>query len=372
MKLLLKVFNMLVFPLTLIVGLLLTLSGLAPNFSGQQSSVMPLLGLAFPLLFLLNALLLLYWGLQLKWRSLFPLAFGFLHLGQASLYLQWNSEAKAANGPSIRVATYNTQLLGHYSGEGSEDSLKALMREHEADVYCFQELYDKNRNLEALVKRLAQSRGFKHYAHYQLVAGRPYGMGIVSKYPIVKSKALPLEDASGNMAMWADIDFPQYLGEGELSDTRVRVYNLHLQSFRLHKGDYELIRDRFDGDSLEIEQSKGLVHRLSAAYQLRVGQSDKVRESLDNCPYPKWVLGDFNDVPVSYTYRVLSMGLRDAFVEAGQGLETTYKGPFPSFRIDYALYSSPFRCTEYQSFSEVPGDHRWVQARLIMPSSFAD
>ena len=75
----------------------------------------------------------------------------------------------------------------------------------------------------------------------------------------------------------------------------------------------------------------------------------KVKNELAECRYPKIVVGDFNDVPVSYTYREISSGLNDAFVESGSGLETTYKGPFPSFRIDYILFSDPFKCEHYKS-----------------------
>ncbi|MFY7877552.1 MAG: endonuclease/exonuclease/phosphatase family protein, partial [Pirellula sp.] len=52
------------------------------------------------------------------------------------------------------------------------------------------------------------------------------------------------------------------------------------------------------------------------------------------------VCGDFNDVPLSYAYHTVAADLKDAFREAGSGLERTYLGPFPSFRIDYIL-SSP-------------------------------
>ena len=369
MKILLRLFNIVIFPLTLVLGLLLTLSGLAPNFSAESGSVMALLGLAFPVLFLLNALLLLYWALQLKWRTLFPLAFGLLHLGQASLYVQWNDN-QSTDEAGLRVATYNTQLLGHYSGEGSEDSLKQLMQNHPADVYCFQELYDKGRNMEALMKRLARSVGFRYHAHYQLVPGRPYGMGIISRYEILKSKPLLFGDSSGNMAMWANVRIPSQQ-EG-VQDWTVRVYNVHLQSFRLHRSDYDLVSEGFESDSTQVERSKGLVQRLSKAYSLRSGQAEILRQSLDECPHTKLVMGDFNDVPVSYSYRLIARSLRDAFVESGRGLEGTYKGPFPSFRIDYVLFASPLKCLHYQSHSQVPGDHKWVEAGFSTGDLFAN
>ena len=53
--------------------------------------------------------------------------------------------------------------------------------------------------------------------------------------------------------------------------------------------------------------------------------------------------GDFNDTPLSYTYRQLSRKLTDSFIEKGRGIGNTYIGEFPSFRICYinVLQHSP-------------------------------
>ena len=85
-----KLINIIAFPATIVLATLLMLSGLVPTVSPDTNSWLPLLGLAFPVLFLLMVLALIYWLIQLKWRSLFALSCLLLNLGQASLYIQWN------------------------------------------------------------------------------------------------------------------------------------------------------------------------------------------------------------------------------------------------------------------------------------------
>ena len=121
---------------------------------------------------------------------------------------------------------------------------------------------------------------------------------------------------------------------------------------------------------IDLEGSKGIISRLRLGYQRRAQQVGIVKQSVLNCDLPKVICGDFNDIPVSYSYRQLSAGMRDAFVEAGRGLETTYKGSMPSFRIDYVLFDNPMRAVNYKSITEVPSDHKLLVAELQVGQLF--
>jgi endonuclease/exonuclease/phosphatase (EEP) superfamily protein YafD len=74
-------------------------------------------------------------------------------------------------------------------------------------------------------------------------------------------------------------------------------------------------------------------------------------------PYPVIVAGDFNDTPVSYTYRVMRRGLNDAFVEAGYGAGFTYRGKYPPNRIDYIIYGEGIECTDFDIVKVRYSDH---------------
>ena len=400
-----KLINIIAFPATIVLAILLMLSGLVPTVSPDTNSWLPLLGLAFPILFLLMVLALIYWLIQLKWRSLFALSCLLLNLGQASLYIQWNDlktkdaktdsqgndaiskddespldkEALDLNAKNLKIITYNTQLFGLYQNESSVDivnteympamdSFLQVLKKENADVVCLQEVYAKAGGLKALARFLKAEGGYDYSQTYTLSERRPYGMIVLSKYQIKRWQPISLGAQTGNMAMWVDVEIPSEYKF--MRNARIRIYNLHLQSFRFAKKDFEVMQKQTQQQQIDIEGSKGIITRLRMGYQRRAQQVKIIKENLLVCDFPKVICGDFNDIPVSYSYRQLSSGMRDAFVEAGSGLETTYKGSMPSFRIDYILFDNPMRALQYQSIKEVPSDHKLVMAELQIGQLF--
>ena len=390
-----KFLNIIAFPATVVLGLLLMLAGLVPSISPATSSWLPLLGLAFPVLFLLVFLAFFYWLIQRKWRSLFALSCLLLNLGPASLYFQWNdltaerSEAENREesldvemnmgSQRLKIISYNAQLFGLYQDESSvnivnteympaTDSFLKVMKAEQADVVCLQEVYAKAGGLKALARFLKAEGGFDYSQSYTLSNSRPYGMIVLSKYKIKRWQPVSLGPNTGNMAMWVDIELASRSDAHR--DARIRVYNLHLQSFRFAKQDYAVMQKQTQQQEIDIEGSKGIVARLRMGYKRRAEQVAIVKESMIACDFPKIICGDFNDIPVSYTYRQLSAGMKDAFGEAGRGIETTYKGSMPSFRIDYILYDNPMRAIRYHSVDEVPSDHKLIAAELQIGELF--
>lgn len=350
----LRIANLVVFPLTLFTGLLLMCSSLAPFLHPSYSSWLQLLGLAFPMLFLINLLWLFYWWFQMKLKLLVPLCFTILSLYSASKYVQYTGDRKKAEKP-LKIATLNAQLFGVYQNRWFFDTVVDQISLHNFDVVCLQEVF-ATKDLEDHVRSIRKNGQFKMYSLYRLTTGRNYGMVILTKQKIIRSGRIDFAGNTGNMAMYADI-------LTEAADT-IRVYNIHLQSIRFRKTDYDFVNGVEKQGQSNLEQGKGLIRRMREAYVKRAVQAEEVARHMKICPYPMMVCGDFNDVPLSYAYQTVSKGLFDAFREAGRGIERTYKGPFPSFRIDYILYSRKFYCTSYQSSSAVPGDHKLIWAEL--------
>lgn len=182
---------------------------------------------------------------------------------------------------------------------------------------------------------------------------RPYGMVVFSKYSILANGRINLGDAGGNMAIWTDIHVDQ--------DT-IRMYNLHLQSIRFNRSDYAFIDKPENTGKGALEGSKHIVQRMRSAYVKRANQADSVAKHMESSPHRIFAVGDFNDVPLSYAYQKIGKGMLDAFRERGTGFEQTYKGPFPEFRIDYILFTKQYVCTSYNSYTDVPGDHKLLRA----------
>lgn len=390
-----KLLNIIAFPATVVLGLVLMVSGLVPSISPATNSWLPLLGLAFPVLFLLMVLAFLYWLIQRKWRSLFALSCLLLNLGPASLYVQWNdvtaerSEAEDKESAldvemnmgsqRLKIISYNAQLFGLYQDETSVgivnteympamDSFLRVLKAEQADVVCLQEVYAKSGGLKALSRFLKAEGGYDYSQSYTLNQERPYGMIVLSKYKIKRWQPISLGPQTGNMAMWVDIELASRSDSHR--NARIRIYNLHLQSFRFAKQDYAVMQKQTEQQEIDIEGSKGIISRLRMGYGRRAEQVSIVKGSMIACDFPKIICGDFNDIPVSYTYRQLSAGMKDAFGEAGRGIETTYKGSMPSFRIDYILYDNPMRAIRYRSIEEVPSDHKLITAELQIGELF--
>ena len=105
---------------------------------------------------------------------------------------------------------------------------------------------------------------------------------------------------------------------------------------------------------------------MKQAYIQRAGQVDILKEDIRSSPYPVIVCGDFNDTPVSYTYKTLSKGLSDVFIESGSGAGSTFRGNFPYVRIDYVLYSPGFYSYFYHTEKVDWSDHYPVITRFTI------
>ena len=95
---------------------------------------------------------------------------------------------------------------------------------------------------------------------------------------------------------------------------------------------------------------------------IRAEQAIKVKAHMNESPYPVIVGGDFNDPPVSFTYKVLKKGLTDTFLQSGQGFGTTWSGAVPMLRIDYIFASKSLINTSYTCVESDFSDHYPVNA----------
>jgi len=87
-----------------------------------------------------------------------------------------------------------------------------------------------------------------------------------------------------------------------------------------------------------MNEVKSLSVSLKKGFVKRALQAQVVKGQITRSPFPVIVVGDFNDTPVSYSYRKIRKGLFDSFVNSGYGAGFTYKGNYPPNRIDYILY----------------------------------
>lgn len=313
-----------------------------------------LFGLLYPYLLWINLLFMLVW-VVLKPRYLF-ISLVVILAGWTFVlrYFQWDN--KTSDRPGIDVISYN---VNYFDKQGSgisrqtADSIIVFLEEQSPDIICLQEVRLRSRrvfDLPGLIQRFAFAE------HYQYArTAHSGGMVTITRYPVVHMNEIRFEN-SGNMAISTDV---------VIGGDTLRIFNVHLQSFRIDPEDYSILESPDLTESTNRQEIKKVTGKLKRASQMRAEQARIIRENIDRSPYPVLVCGDFNEPPFSYTYRKVRGKLKDAFVESGKGAGQTYIGKLPSFRIDYILHSDIYDSYNYSQKRMEYSDHRPVSCRLI-------
>ena len=176
-----------------------------------------------------------------------------------------------------------------------------------------------------------------------------WGIATFSKYPIIRKSAKHFAKKGGNIFIISDI---------KIGNDTISVFNTHLESIHFGWSDYKFIQNlNNDVEQDELKGSLTILRRLRKAFVKRASQVEVLVDSIKASKHPVIVCGDFNDTPSSYTYSVLSNGLKDAFKESGNGSGKTYAGPFPSFRIDYIFHDKRMKSAAFRTIKESLSDH---------------
>lgn len=284
-------------------------------------------------------------------------------MGNIGRFLQVKILQKSLIGhKEIKLLSYNVRIFNLYNwekgGSKRDDILNYVIKE-KCDIVCFQEFLTRENRPGQSLQNLEGKLAHLPYAHvHYMVRGKNlinYGIATYSKYPIVNKGVLKFGN-SYNVCIYSDIIIER--------DT-IRLFNVHLESIKFDYKDYCFI------DSLSLEfnsktfiEAKNISGRLMKAYNKRAHQVDQLDKLVKKSPYPVVICGDFNDTPVSYTYHKARGDLDDAFMESGTGFGDTYRGSFPSFRIDFIFHAKEIKSANYQTHYVDYSDHYPISCEL--------
>ena len=128
------------------------------------------------------------------------------------------------------------------------------------------------------------------------------------------------------------------------SDT-IRLYINHLESNRVSLGSLAPSLSEAEKAMQELSYTSD---KLEKASELRIRQAKALHDDVTRSPHPVLVVGDMNTTPVSYTYRILQKGLRDAFLESSNGqIGHTFAKRGLGVRIDYILHSKQLSASDF-------------------------
>ncbi len=344
--------------LTLVAGICMVLTYLAPHINPARAWFFPVLGLIAPALYVLAVILALYW--IIRWRLRRAAFMGVIvAVGIFQVSLFWRPEVRRNHDTgqnrrgTFKVMSYNVRLFYGEDKMSSVDSVVALIERENPDIVCLQEFnraLTRDNELFTTLEERYKTAQFGLQRHPDCL--EKVSMAILSKFRMLRSGVAYTPSTS----VWADL---------LIGDDTVRILNNHLQSTSINASDNAYITQRqFISDTARETKIRSIVERFRDNSVLRAGQVDSIARFLETSPRRRIVCGDFNDTPMSYVYRTMAHGLQDAFSECGSGYSHTFRGFFNTLRIDYVLLSHDFEALSYKVDTVEFSDHYPVFVQL--------
>ncbi len=316
--------------------------------------------MAMPLWILLIFTLIAFWLCCKKWfHALIIIAIMALTFEQwrnvITINKPFQSQRSIINSQQpIKVLTFNTHIFNNHK-DNSFEKFSEFIKECDADIVCLQEFGYYHRygaSKQEILKFFDSIYPYRHLWFKNQNKWGENGLATFSRYPIIKKKKIEYQSAD-NISIYSDI---------VIDEDTIRVINNHLESNKLNQEDREIAKKIMaNGNSRQEKIDAGLKvgSRLVAGAKNRVQQVDAVRNAIENTKHKTIVLGDFNDVPLSYTYNKICGDLQDAYALGGNwGYHWTYNKSAMLFAIDHILVDEDFEVVNSKVHREMKiSDH---------------
>ena len=343
-------FHLILIATTFVLAVVTIIASRSGHYHPEHSTIMPLLGLAVPVLLVSCLIVTLCWALaRRKWAFVTLTAF-FFNWEYLTAVIRFGSphevpatatapNRQGENSGYLTVATYNVHNFGNEITGYSCKQIAKYMQQQHVDVLCFQE-FGENKHFTADSLR----RALSHW-QYAIIPADDSIRGILpiavfSRYPLVGGRFITYPH-SANCSMLCDII---------LNTDTIRLLNNHLQTTSVSqnrkKWERELATDNTRREAQAVQDAAETLHEN---FVKRAFQTDSICQLATASPHPVLVCGDFNSLPSSYTYHRLSESLKDGFKTGGHGYMYTYRYGKRMLRIDYAFHSPELECTDYYS-----------------------
>lgn len=321
--------------------LLLLMSVASTYISPEVSKYLSLLGLAFPI-FLGGTLLMLLISLIFTWRrSWIPLVGLLLSWNSIFSYFPVNIPSPAPK-ESLKILSYNTASFGLYTdsttkknNEDGDNRLVLDIIKEQPDIVGYQEGFGGaqfDNHVLPILKR-------NNYHAASVNLGGSY-LGCFSKYPVVDKEILCQMGGNGAALFKIQLSAVDTL---YFVVTHLKSTSLSADDRNTFEANMDQLYDENDKESVGYTDLSTVASKIAEASVPRALQVDSVAQFIEQNAHRNLVVcGDFNDTPVSYTYRKIinSGNLADAFVESGNGLGRTFNRYAMVVRIDHILYST--------------------------------
>lgn len=335
--------------LAVVVLVFLTVTAIIVQYiSPEKSGILSIISLGIPVIYLLDIVTMFYWVVRWRWyRATVMIAtvvMGLFYLARYyKLDLDRHYDTSYVERRYTKVISYNVRM-------GKSEGFVDYIKEQNADILCLQEMAPTSENWIALTEDYRTTKSKENTSDNQILA----------KHRILRSGAI--EGLPYRKAVWADI---------KIKEDTVRVVSLHLKSTSISAADTQFIEQHeYLLDKQRTEKLRSIISRLVENNRKRGVQAEIVAEFVKQSPHTTIVCGDFNDVPLSYTYNLIAKDLTDTFSKCATGFDYTFNTRYGVLRIDNILVSPSVEVVSYEvdydcNFS----DHYPVISRIKLNSN---
>jgi len=334
--------------LNILLVLTTFLAYFAPQVSPDTTSLFSFFGLLYPWLVFSNIIFIVFWLRKRNWYALFSIGCLLLGMNYLPTLFGTNFDEKELSNPT-KIVSYNLYGLrgwnkksGWVYGNQLDEFKKQKAALGKVKIFAGQEMS------ENLAESIGKTLGLKKLVHLG-------GNGILTSLSVKDKGKISFGEKTVNSCVWMDV---------VIQKKTVRIYSVHLQSNKISGTASKIAKN---GDLREKEtwlDIKTIMGSYRQAAKIRARQADEVAAHIAKSPHPVIICGDFNDTPLSYTYRKLADGRKDSFCEQGLGFGTTYAGRIPMLRIDYILADNRFEIGNYERYQFDYSDHYGVGAEV--------
>lgn len=347
--------RILVFILTIlaIIGLVaMALSVMCPHIDPKHFGWIPFFGLSFWVILFFNALI--FFVLLLLWSRKVWISVLALMIAIPGIIKSYSFGKEMGVGEGIRLMSYNVYMFQSLDGKNDKEAVASRMirviEEQSPDILCCQEFSSFNRAIDRpkCIQMFADSINMP-YVYYNKNSNYS-GNVIFSKYPVTKVTEGTGFSQEKTYGVLVSVDAGK---KGQFY-----LAGIHLVSNMITKDEIEILTNASDYQQNLDTVGKSVFHKLKDGFVLR---SDEVKEMLEGIPdkdVPVILCGDFNDTPLSYTYRrVQKAGYKDTFISVGHGIKPTYAGKLPLLRIDYIWANDKVTPLRFNRCRQKDSDH---------------
>lgn len=310
--------------------------------------------MAMPIWILLMWFITIFWALFKKWGYMLVLCgVMVLTFGQWRRVITINKPFKSQQS-TVKILTFNTHIFNNHK-DNSFEKVTEFIKESDADIVCLQEFghfYRYGTSKQEILKFFDSIYPYRHLWFKNQHKWGENGLATFSRYPIINKKKIDYQ-SNYNISIYSDI---------VIDGDTIRVINNHLESNKFNQTDHKLAQKLMDNDNSKeeiITAGKRLSDRLVTGAKQRTQQIGAVKHAKEETNHKIIVVGDFNDVPLSYTYNKICGDLQDAYAKGGTwGYHWTYNKSAMLFAIDHILVDKEFKVVSSKVHREMKiSDH---------------